>query len=206
MSTVSKITGSLEGTTITGEFGLIYAISHTDIEISGAIGQERFTLPYGTTFGTLGLAGGTAFPNDIASITAYGQGEVIAVTTDAVGGGGVTNNFFTPYIETGYATEPSQSGNWRFLPSQSGALHVQYWDAIGSEWITDSMFTGIPISGSGNVISASYALTASYVDGAVSYTPDPFVSTPEATNIVTLTAAEYSALTTPSSSTIYVVI
>jgi hypothetical protein len=72
------------------------------------------------------------------------------------------------FADIEYGTVTSQSGNWRTTTSAS-ALLMQYWDALNSKWVTDTLFTGTPYSGSGGAIaSSSYAATSSYSDYAVS--------------------------------------
>jgi hypothetical protein len=74
----------------------------------------------------------------------------------------------TLFHEIEYGTITSQSGNWRTVTSAS-ALLMQYWDALGNQWVTDTKFTGTPYSGSGGAVaSSSYAATSSYSDYALS--------------------------------------
>jgi hypothetical protein len=63
----------------------------------------------------------------------------------------------------------------------------------------------------GSVTSASYAVTASNFagtgsDGFVSNMSDTYTGTAKITNIVTLSAAEYSAIVSPLTSTLYIII
>jgi hypothetical protein len=231
---LTLITGSLQGDTYVGSWGQIYALTDSDIYIAGPIGEARFTLPKGSVFGAVALNGNSPFPNDILIITAYGQSQVLAVTTTATGGGGGTPSTGSAlFSDLVLGVSPTGSeGNWRLITSGSN-LEFQFWDSGSSNWITDTFLDGTPYSGSGGIttVSASYAATASYVDitgsgiivnyvgsqiqltgsgdintgSLVSNVTDMF-TTPSASYIVTLTSAEYTALGSKDSNTVYIVI
>jgi hypothetical protein len=50
MSSIQVITGSSAGTKITGNFGSIYAITDSQITVTGSGFENRFNLPKGENF------------------------------------------------------------------------------------------------------------------------------------------------------------
>ena len=100
-----------------------------------------------------------------------------------------------PEIELGTAT--SQSGNWRLQPSSS-ALAFQYWDALNTVWVTDTLMTGTPMSGSGGAVaSSSYAATSSW--SAYSVTSSYSEYAVSASNALTASYSETSSYAFTSS-------
>jgi len=148
---LTLITGSLSGNTVTGSFGQLYPLTDSDIYISGGIGEARFTLNKGQVFGGLALNGGAPFPNDIALVTAYGQSQVLAVTTVPTFGSGST--VFSTTLEL------DPTGQKLQLKSGSIVLStVQIYPAsssISSSYAATASFAF-------NAVSASYALSASF--------------------------------------------
>lgn len=76
MGQILIITGSLDGTKITGSYGIITAINDSQITISGSKfdGEQRFTLPKGSIFSDTGT---WLVENSFKEITAWGQSEII---------------------------------------------------------------------------------------------------------------------------------
>jgi hypothetical protein len=93
---------------------------------------------------------------------------------------------------------------------------MQYWDSLNSKWVTDTIFTGTPYSGSGGAVASSsyaatssysdYSVTSSYVSGAILNYPDPDGTTAPILRIVSITSASYAALVTKDANTVYMVV
>jgi hypothetical protein len=119
------------------------------------------------------------------------------------------------FADVEYGTVTSQSGNWRTTTSAS-ALLMQYWDALNSKWVTDTIFTGTPYSGSGGAVASSsyaatssysdYSVTSSYVSGAILNYPDPDGTTAPILRIVSITSASYAALSVKDANTVYMIV
>jgi hypothetical protein len=74
MGNILVVTGSLEGTNITGNWGAIYSQLDSEITVTGSFGDARFTLPRGQFFSDTGT---WLVDNSITDITIWGQGSVI---------------------------------------------------------------------------------------------------------------------------------
>jgi hypothetical protein len=76
MSNILVVTGSLEGTLITGSWGMVQALIDTDITVSSSIPNSdvRFTLPKGEIYTDTGT---WLVENSFTEITVWGQGTVI---------------------------------------------------------------------------------------------------------------------------------
>jgi hypothetical protein len=74
MGSILVVTGSLEGTVITGAYGSIFAQVDTELTVTGSFGDARFTIPRGSTFTDTGTY---LSNNGITDIIVWGQGSVI---------------------------------------------------------------------------------------------------------------------------------
>ena len=74
MGNLLVVTGSLEGTTITGAWGGIYSLTDSQITITGSFGEARFVLPKGENFTDTGtwLTG-----NGITEVIAWSEANII---------------------------------------------------------------------------------------------------------------------------------
>jgi hypothetical protein len=76
MGAIYTLTGSLEGTVLTGAFGSILALTDSQITVTGSGFEERFTLPKGNTFTDTGTA---LVNNSFTEIIAWGSGANLIV-------------------------------------------------------------------------------------------------------------------------------
>ena len=77
MGNILVVTGSLEGTLVTGSWGMIHALVDSQITISSSVTPDnnvRFTLPKGEIFTDTGT---WLVNNTFTDITVWGQGEII---------------------------------------------------------------------------------------------------------------------------------
>ncbi len=77
MGNILVVTGSLEGTLVTGSWGMIQSLIDTQITVSSSVNPDnnvRFTLPKGQVFTDSGT---WVINNTFTDITVWGQGEVI---------------------------------------------------------------------------------------------------------------------------------
>jgi len=74
MGSIQTVTGSLEGTKLTGAFGGIYAITDSQITVTGSFGQSRFVLPKNSQFTDTGT---WLVQNSITEIIVWTTGNVI---------------------------------------------------------------------------------------------------------------------------------
>jgi hypothetical protein len=75
MGSIQVVTGSLEGTIITGQIGQVFALTDSDITVtSPSLGTQRFTLLCNGIFTDTGQP---STQYTITSVTVWGQGEVL---------------------------------------------------------------------------------------------------------------------------------
>jgi len=71
---IQVITGSLEGTKITGAFGKIVATQDVQVTITGSFGQTRISMPKSMIFTDTGQ---DVVTNTITEVIVWGQGSII---------------------------------------------------------------------------------------------------------------------------------
>jgi hypothetical protein len=130
-------------------------------------------------------------------------------TTNGVGGitGATARNFNIDFISSSIVASMTSS------MTVGNAIN-----ATNSTFATSASFARTASFYAGTVTTASYAntstsasyalnaTTASYVSGAILNLTDTFTSTPKIESIITLTAAEYSGIGSPSANILYVII
>jgi flagellar basal body P-ring protein FlgI len=74
MGSIQVITGSLAGTKLTGAYGSIYAITDSQITVTGSGFQSRFVLPRGQNFTDTGTWN---TDNSFTEITAWSKANIV---------------------------------------------------------------------------------------------------------------------------------
>jgi hypothetical protein len=76
MGAIYTVTGSLDGTVLTGAFGSILALTDSQITVTGSGFEARFTLPRGNTFTDTGTA---LVNNSFTEIIAWGESANLVI-------------------------------------------------------------------------------------------------------------------------------
>jgi len=186
------------GTNNTLRSNLIYA-QGSEVQITGSllIGGINVSASIADLYTGSG-GGGT--PTDVSTYLSSSWTASYQIDSASFSASIATLNNFTGSV---VAVSASYSLSASFATSASYVLSSSY--ATNSSQSLTSLTASFAISAS-RAVSSSFSSTASFVSGAILNTPDPYTSTVPVFRIVTLTAAEYSAIVTKDANTFYAVI
>jgi len=174
--------------------------------LSGSIsilGEVQLT---GSLLGTASVAvsSSTAVTASYVDITGSGiivnyNGTQIQLTGSIEAGGSQV------YVSDSAPTSSLATGSL-WWDTDNGILSVLYNDGDSAQWV-EANFGGTVTTASSaiNAVSASFALTASYISGAVVNIGDAYPSSPVCNKIVTLSQAEYDAIGVKDANTFYII-
>lgn len=194
---VQTITSSVEFVTGSTHFGSIIGNTH---QFTGSVGVSgSITVNNGVINN---LTASWAISSSYASNSASGSYANNSTSASYA----LTSSYSNNSTSASYALTASYSNNSTSASYANNSTSASYSNSSTSASYANNSTSA---SYANNSTSASYAnnsTTASYVIDGITNANDTYTGTPKITDIITLTAAEYSGIGSPSSNTLYVII